>query len=186
MRRCGIFVLGCPIEFDKDFRSGPAVYSSALGAVLSWEECQKICRSKGHKYFTWAGPKYNQNKCYCMENYTSNSYNSLTSGQASGCGGEQIENYWQLTVAARLVGRIPKSLTSTIISTVSSDHFQDVKLSLTLTLEAQHPYTTQEVTKCSLGRSARAFAAIEDTSTSFGLDPLGTQTTAAIAEIATP
>ena len=82
--------------------------------------------------------------------------------------------------------RTPQSLTSTIISTVSSDHFQDVKLSLTLTLEAQQPYTTQEVTKCSLGRSARAFAALEDTSTSFGLDPFGTKTTAAIAEIATP
>ena len=92
MSKCWQFVAGCPIEFDTDL-DGPPVYSSALGTVFSWEECQKICRTKGHKYFTWAGTVGTnvQNKCYCRENYTSIAYNSITSGQASGCGGKNFQ-----------------------------------------------------------------------------------------------
>ena len=48
-----------------------------------------MCRDRGNKYFVWAGPKYNQNKCYCKDGYTSSrSYVSIVSGEANSCSGE--------------------------------------------------------------------------------------------------
>ena len=94
MSKCWIFVSGCPVEFDTNF-DGPGVYSSGVNTSFSWEECQRDCRTKGNKYFSWAGTVNGnvQNQCHCRESYTSIDYNyrNITSGQASGCGGETFK-----------------------------------------------------------------------------------------------
>ena len=85
------FIAECSVEIDTDF-PGQSVFSTGTNTMFSWEECQIMCRDRGHKYFVWAGPTLptnNQNNCYCKERYfSSTNFVGVVSGEASGCEGE--------------------------------------------------------------------------------------------------
>ena len=65
--------------------------------MFSWEECQKECRTKGHKYFVWIAPTRptNGDCCYCKDSYTTVEKDSnvidIVSGEATVCGGENAK-----------------------------------------------------------------------------------------------
>ena len=88
MKLLDTFFAGCRVETDVEFQ-GSAVFYTGTNQSFSWEDCQDMCRDRGNKYFVWAGPKYNQNKCYCKDGYTSShSYVSIVSGEANSCSGK--------------------------------------------------------------------------------------------------